>query len=127
GAGPPGGGGHGAGSPAGGGGHGAGSPAGGVGLVDPVPDVRVPGAVGGPRVGARLLRRARVDDHEAGLARHDVVQPAADLLLGVGVVLPARLQVAQFLDALPGLLLLPLEVVDLGTLVDVLPHRGGEV
>src|SRR5690606_39695698 len=43
---------------------GAGAPAAGVGLVDPVPDVRVPGAVGGPRVGARRHRRARVADDE---------------------------------------------------------------
>ncbi|MGW3829474.1 hypothetical protein ACWEAF_46925, partial [Streptomyces sp. NPDC005071] len=48
------------------------------------------------------------------------MQPAPDLLLGVGVVLPARLEVAQLLDPVAGLLLLAPQVGDLGALGDVL-------
>src|SRR6266545_6591522 len=103
-----------------------GSLVGGVGLVDPVPDVGVPGAVGRPLGRTRLLRRVRVDHDVAGLARKYIVQPLPDPLLRVRVVLPARLEVAQLLDPLAGLLLLPLQVGDVGTLGHVLPYRVRE-
>lgn len=83
-------------------------------------------AGGRPPVGTGLLGGAGVDHDEPGLAGHHIVQPAPDLLLGVGVVLPAGLGVPELLDPGTGLLLPVLQVGDLGALGDVLTHRVGE-